>query len=204
MKPISSGSGADIGGCEHVGQLQGHHRAHVGVGEIGDELAEDEEQEDRAAQAGDRLLDRLDDVGQRSSACRRRCRRPAPVTRNITMISAIRPFMNGELPISSPVVGIAQRRARRQRQQAEDHERPPAGRSTAHLKPRASSAESSAPCSAGFSPSAMSYASRGSIDPVGDERDEDRQEHDRGDGEPEVRGQADRSCWDRPGGSRRW
>ena len=32
--------------------------------------------------------------------------------------------MNGELPISSPVVGIAQRRPTRDRQQAEDHDQP--------------------------------------------------------------------------------
>ena len=50
--------------------------------------------------------------------CRKRCR----VTRNNTMMRAIRPFMNGEFPISAPVVGLRKRGSRWNRQQPEQDE----------------------------------------------------------------------------------
>ncbi len=62
MKPSSSHSGADVRALEHVGHRHGHERRHVGVVEVGDELADDQEQEDGAAQAGDRLCHCVDDV----------------------------------------------------------------------------------------------------------------------------------------------
>ena len=47
---------------EDVGQRHGGERRHVGVVEVGQELADDQQQEDQAAQAGDRLAHRVDDV----------------------------------------------------------------------------------------------------------------------------------------------
>ena len=107
------------------------------------------------------------------------------------MIRAIKPFMNGELPIRSPVSGIAQRRARRQRQQAEDdqnREKAQAPRTSVRAirrrkAPHPASCRASRPW---YSPR------RGSIDRLRNERHEDRQENDRRDGEPEIRRQADR------------
>ena len=60
--PMSSGKRAEPRRFEDIAHLHGRERRHVGVGEERVELADDEQQEDQAAEAGDGFLHRLDDV----------------------------------------------------------------------------------------------------------------------------------------------
>ena len=64
MKPSSNGSAPIFGRTENAGEAERHDGAHVRVGEIGNELAQHEEQENRAAEARDRFLHGPDHVGQ--------------------------------------------------------------------------------------------------------------------------------------------
>ena len=107
------------------------------------------------------------------------------------MMRAIRPFMNGELPIRSPVSGL------RNGAPGGSVSRPKKTRtpiSAEQRVPQAARFVGGELClrrcsSAGFSP--LYSPRRGSIDSFGDEGDDDRQEHDGRDGKPEVGGQAD-------------
>ena len=118
-----------------------------------------------------------------------------PVTRKISMISAIRPFMNGELPISSPVSGLRSGApdgiVSRQKTTIR-----PISPSPAKRNPRDSCSDKRCAligrravgrqCGIVFAQARLDHA-------IGDERDDHRQEQHRHDGEPDVRRQADRT-----------
>ena len=101
MDPISSGS-ADIRPLKqycHSSRRAGH----VGVVELRDELADDQEHEDQPRQAGECPRHAPDNVGARD--------RPGAdpeadsAARKTSVMRKIRLSMNGDVPIMSPVSG---------------------------------------------------------------------------------------------------
>ena len=111
------------------------------------------------------------------------------------MITAIRPFMNGELPIRSPVSGLRSGAPGGSVSRPKTTSTPSSAKQRVPQPARLVGGQCPLPpaCSPSgrFSRLAMVLPSRGSIIRSVMNADEDRQEDDRRDGEPEVRGQAD-------------